>query len=221
MVAQLSHALEQLRSVLRLSEEEAQAMLEAQVLRETLKCPRCSAKKLYALKSERWRCSQCRYTFGLLAGRWVTSIRIPAKTWIVALKAFEAGLPAESMGQLTGLSRPTLYKVLNTIRLALAAQDPEALKRGNLLAAAKAGRYATVDLDANGGTNKEMSESFMKYVKIQASRHYSIPPKAFPLYFMEWELRFRRSGKPWFEELLVAITRPEAFTETLPEPAAR
>ncbi|MBI4347791.1 MAG: transposase, partial [Elusimicrobia bacterium] len=125
MVALLSHAIEELRSVLRLGEEEAQALLERQVLREELECPRCSEKKLYILEARRrWRCSKCRYTFGLLAGRFVSRLRIPARSWLAALKAFEAGLPAESAGQLAQLSRPTLYKALNLIRVSLAAKDP-------------------------------------------------------------------------------------------------
>lgn len=209
MVALLSHKLEELRSVLRLTEGDAQAMLESLVPRDELSCPRCDARKLYSLGSRRWRCAACRYSFGLLAGRWVSTLRIPARTWVIAVKAFEAGLPAESAMQLTGLSRPTLYKVLHTIRLALAAQAPKgaAGERGEF--AVPSGRYARLANPEGGATGP-----FEKYLKIQASRHYSIPAKVFPLYLLEWELRFRRGGRPWFDELLAAVTRPARATGT-------
>lgn len=202
MVALLSHKLEELRSVLRLSEEEARAMLEAQVVRDELVCPRCDAEKLYALRSRRWRCARCRYTFGLLAGRWVSTLRIPARTWVIVLKAFEAGLPAESAMHLTGLSRPTLYKALHTIRLALAAREGKGAAAERAEFSTAHGRYARLANPEGGSTGP-----FEKYLKIQAARHYSIPAKVFPLYLLEWELRFRRGGRPWLDELLAAVTR--------------
>lgn len=255
MVALLSGVLEDLRSILRLSEDEARAMVERQVARDRLECPRCAKGRLYALRSRRRRCAGCRYTFGLFAGRWLSRVRIPARSWLIALKAFEAGLPAESLGRLAGLSRPTLYRVLNTIRLSLAAQEPrwkqlasgdaaptpllfglrreggrvaleavdaafarglgarppEEVHRDGIVFTAPHGRFASLLSDGRNalgrrGPEREASEPFLKFLKVQTSRHYGIPRKMFPLYLMEWELRFNRMGRPWFEELLRAIT---------------
>lgn len=253
MVEQLGQAMDELNSVIAMSEEEARKLLERFATQGQAVCPRCEGAKLYTLASDRRRCAACRYSFGPFAGRWLARARIPARTWVLALKAFELGLPAVSIGELTGLSRPTLYRVLHTIRLSLAASDsrwepvsrggaegavfglrregsgvrldrlaqpvaaaglPRELHRDGVVYTSPHGRYASLLADGRvalgrKGPETQTREPFLKFLKVQTARHYGISRKVFPLYLMEWELRFNRRGKPWFEELARAVTRLE------------
>ncbi len=66
------------------------------------------------------RCAHCGAADCPKDGRWFRRVRIPAKAWFVAIKAFEVGLDGRRTAALAGLSNPTVYRAFNTLRLSLA-----------------------------------------------------------------------------------------------------
>lgn len=88
-------------------------------------CPRCDRVGAFALADGRWRCGQCRYSFGLLTGTWLEACRLSPRTWLWTLKLFELELVAQQAGVQLGLSYPTILRAFTTIRRALlAAAEP-------------------------------------------------------------------------------------------------
>ena len=89
------------------------------------RCPRCVTARAYRLGDGRWRCSVCRYTFGLLTETWLEACRLPPATWLWVIKLFELELVAQQAGVQLGLSYPTILRAFTTIRRALlAAAEP-------------------------------------------------------------------------------------------------
>lgn len=93
-------------------------------------CPACEAPYAYGLAEGRWRCGQCRYTFGTTTGTWLGMCRLPASTWLWLIKLFELELVAQRAGVQLGLSYPTALRAFTTMRRAiLADHDLELLQR--------------------------------------------------------------------------------------------
>lgn len=89
------------------------------------RCPRCAAGGAYALADGRWRCADCRYTFGLLTETWLEACRLSPLTWLWVIKLFELELVAQQAGVQLDLSYPTILRAFTTIRRALlAAAEP-------------------------------------------------------------------------------------------------
>ena len=104
---------------------DAQGRLAEACLRRPAVCPRCARADCRRVSTRRMRCRACSQTFDLFDGRWFSKRRIPAKAWLAAIKSFELGLGGRQTARLTGLSMPTVYATLETIRLALCALDSE------------------------------------------------------------------------------------------------
>ncbi len=174
--------LAQLQRLLGESGEQAEERLAAACLRRPVLCPKCRAGGPRPEGRRRYRCQSCPAVFGLCDGRWLSRRQITARAWVLTLKGFELGLGGQQIADLTGLSMPTVYKTLETIRLALAATDSvRVLPAGE----------------------------FRRYLQAQTAKHCGIPAKSLPLYLKEYEWRFSYRGRPLFNLLLEAVARPE------------
>ena len=89
-------------------------------------CPRCRCRKLYKLREGRYRCSRCQYTFHEFSGRWINQGRLTCVQWLSLIKLFELEVSVRKMAQQMGLSYGTVYRAIQTIRLAIVSQAQDA-----------------------------------------------------------------------------------------------
>jgi transposase len=92
-------------------------------------CIRCETTRLYRLKEGRYRCAQCRHTFGEFTGTWLAEVRIAPRTWLWVLKLFELEVTALQAARQTGLSYPTVLRAFTVIRRAILAREEPSLLR--------------------------------------------------------------------------------------------
>lgn len=175
--------LAQLQRLLGESGEQAEERLTAACLRRPVLCPKCRAGGARP-EGGRYRCQSCPAVFELFDARWLSRRQISPRAWVLTLKCFELGLGGQQISDLTGLSMPTVYKTLETIRLALAGAHTD-------------------------GAGARSDEEFARYLRRQTAKHCGIPAKSLPLYVKEYEWRFRFRGRPLFEALLEAVCRLE------------
>lgn len=225
----LSGDLAHLQRLLGASSKQAEDQLAASCLRQPVRCPRCGEGGCRPRGGRRYGCSSCRAEFGLFDGRWLSRRRITPRAWVLTLKGFELGLGGQEISELTGLSMPTVYKTLETIRMALACLDPrwEALVGSLEKAQGQPWREVFGITESDGRVRVDSREGgegfvypgrhaggrrpegpFLRYLLSQTAKHCGIPPASFPLYLKEYELRFNSRGRPLFELLLEAVARP-------------
>ena len=87
-------------------------------------CPRCRTRKLYRLGDRRYRCSQCKYTFHDLSGRWINTGSLTCQQWLRIVKLFELELSVRKIASQVDLDYGTAYKAVTTIRRALLTNQP-------------------------------------------------------------------------------------------------
>lgn len=93
-------------------------------------CHACRSRKVYRLAEGRYRCSRCRYTFGLFTGSWLGLARIELSIWLWLVKLFELEVTALQAAVHTGVSYPTALRAFTIIRRAILAQEePRLLAR--------------------------------------------------------------------------------------------
>ena len=98
-------------------------------------CPRCEGRKRYVLDTKgRFRCAECRYTFGPFTGRWLGRLRLSARQWLWVVKLFELEVSARKMAQQLAVSYPTALRAVTTLRRSLVAGTPggQELLRGEV-----------------------------------------------------------------------------------------
>ena len=95
-------------------------------------CRSCSCRAVYRLAEGRYRCSGCRYTFGLFTGTWFGQVRIKLRTWLWLIKLFELELTARQAAAHLGLSYPTVLRAFTLIRQAILAQEQPQLMRSEV-----------------------------------------------------------------------------------------
>lgn len=217
-----TQALTEMGVILRLAESEAEAMLEGACEQEPSRCRRCSGERLYRLSGGRLRCAKCRYSFYRFTGRWLGRHRLPAKTWLAAIKAFELGLGPTELAQVCGLSLPTAAELQKTIQMSLASTDPswvdavracdsgsgvprsfKVMVRGDgfsVQAGAAGEGEAQVDMPAEGGPDS------MRAFRAGVRRWKRLPADRFALKLKEWELRSTRT-ESIFELALASLVR--------------
>jgi transposase len=88
-------------------------------------CIKCRNYKIYRIVGKKYRCKRCGYTFHDFIGRWINKVKISCKKWLWIIKLFELELSARKISQQVGLSYPTVLKALNTIRMAILANNSE------------------------------------------------------------------------------------------------
>jgi transposase len=91
-------------------------------------CPRCAddgrtSVRVWLLAEGRWRCTACRYTFGVVTGTWAGLVRVPAVTWLWLVKLFELELTAYQAAAQLGVSYPTTLRAFTMLRRAILAAE--------------------------------------------------------------------------------------------------
>lgn len=84
-------------------------------------CIRCRTRRLYRIRRERYRCSDCGYEFSDFTGRWINKVKLQAKDWLRLIKLFELETPARKASQQMGISYPTVLKTFYCIRQSIIA----------------------------------------------------------------------------------------------------
>jgi transposase len=94
-------------------------------------CVRCRTRRLYRIRRDRYRCSNCGYEFSDFTGRWINKVKLQAKDWLRLIKLFELETPARRASQRVGISYPTVLKTFYCIRQSIVAhgQDGDHLLR--------------------------------------------------------------------------------------------
>ena len=97
-------------------------------------CIRCRTRRLYRIRRDRYRCSDCGYEFSDFTGRWINKVKLQAKDWLQLIKLFELETPARRASQQIGISYPTVLKTFYCIRQSIVAheQDGDHLPRGKI-----------------------------------------------------------------------------------------
>jgi len=89
-------------------------------------CIRCRTRKIYRIRRDRYRCSQCGYEFSDFAGRWINKVKVPPRDWLWLIKLFELGISARKVSQQLGISYPTVHKAFHLIRQSITAHSGNA-----------------------------------------------------------------------------------------------
>jgi transposase len=89
-------------------------------------CPRCSGRKLSPRSDGRRRCLRCHYTFHDFSDRWINEGNLIPGQWLRLIKLFELEISVRKMALQLGLSYPTVYKAVTTIRRAILIQTCQA-----------------------------------------------------------------------------------------------
>lgn len=84
-------------------------------------CIRCRARKIYRIRRDRYRCSQCGYEFSDFTGRWINKVKLPGKDWLWLIKLFELEISARKASQQLGISYPTVLKAFHLLRETITA----------------------------------------------------------------------------------------------------
>ena len=86
-----------------------------------LKCLRCGCSKLYSVRREKKRCSDCRYEWI----PWKLPLHLTRKEWAKILHWFLRGLPIVAIAQETGIERKRVLRALTYVRMAFQKDIPE------------------------------------------------------------------------------------------------
>ena len=86
-----------------------------------LKCLRCGCSKLYSVRREKKRCSDCRYEWI----PWKLPLHLTRKEWTKILHWFLRGLPVVAIAQETGIERKRVLRALTYVRMAFQKDIPE------------------------------------------------------------------------------------------------
>lgn len=95
-------------------------------------CQACSCRAIYRLAEGRYRCSGCRYTFGLFTGTWFGLVRVELRIWLWLIKLFELELTARQAATHLGVSYPTVLRAFTLIRKAILAQEQPQIMRSEV-----------------------------------------------------------------------------------------
>lgn len=213
-------------------EDEAARRFEAACRLVPSACPRCRAERLYELGGERLRCASCRHTFRPVTGRWLGRLRVPPRVWLAAVRCFALGLGGKEAASLCGVSQPTAYRALETIRLAIAWKDPEwaslienflsggeveedfvVTRREGMVRVRPASVGATPSLPVPSRVEGCVRagdgnpDPFLAFLRNRLAGYFGLRPNAFPFYAKELELRFNRGGRLQEGELLEALAQ--------------
>ena len=90
-------------------------------MQRNLRCPRCGGKNLWTIRRGKVRCGACRYEW--VPGR--LPLHLTRLEWKKVLHWFLRGLPAQAIGQETGLERKRVIRALMYVRAAMQKDIPD------------------------------------------------------------------------------------------------
>lgn len=85
-----------------------------------MECPRCGARKSWALSGGRHRCARCRFDWK--PGR--LPLRLSRTEWRALLSWFVRGVPSAEIANETGLERKRVLRALKAVREAIQRDNP-------------------------------------------------------------------------------------------------
>jgi transposase-like protein len=167
-------------------------------------CIRCQTRKIYRIRRDRYRCSQCGYEFSDFAGRWINKVKLPPRDWLRLIKLFELENSARKASQQLGISYPTVYKAFQLIRQSIAAHSGNDTsffenRRDYRQFTADYGRRfsrSDVRINMNG------ADGFWSYAKERMDKFHGISKEKFPFYLKEMEFRYNHRYEPIFNTLV-------------------
>ncbi|MBI5203058.1 MAG: transposase [Elusimicrobia bacterium] len=214
-----TQALAELGVVLRLDAEEAEKLLDAACEGAPTRCRRCAGERLYELNGGRLRCAKCKYSFYKHTGRWLGRHRLPAKTWLAAIKAFELGLGHQALAQVCELSLPTAAELEKTIQMSIAVSDASWVgavkacdsgvgipRRFRAEASGASFRVEPVGEGADGPVVEMPEHEALRAFRMGVRRWAKLPADRFALKLKEWQVRSTHEGS-LFELALDSLVR--------------
>jgi transposase len=176
-------------------------------------CIRCKSRKIYRVRRDRYRCSQCGYEFSDLTGRWINKVKLPLREWLRLVKLFELEISARKASQQSGISYPTVHKAFHLIRQSITAHsgNGDSFPDGEIEAketyfenrcdykqftADDGRRFSQSDVHING------MDGFWCYAKESMNKFHGVSKEKFPLYLKEMEFRYNHRHEPIFNTLV-------------------
>lgn len=95
-------------------------------------CTRCKRFKPYILSEGRYRCKRCKYTFNDFSGRFISKVKIPAKTWLWIIKLFEFEMSTRKIAKEVEISYNTALKAVDSIRLSILCNATDVIAKGEV-----------------------------------------------------------------------------------------
>lgn len=89
-------------------------------------CPRCGRLNAYALKSGRYRCGGCGYTFQDHTGRWINNAGLSCRNWLALVELFAREASAREIASRLHVAYNTAHRAVTTLRFAILAQALDA-----------------------------------------------------------------------------------------------
>ncbi len=83
-------------------------------------CPKCSFKKVYAIRRGKWRCAGCKYEWDPLR----LPLYLSRKEWVKILKWFLRGISSPGISYETGINRWRILRALTKVRLVMSCDIP-------------------------------------------------------------------------------------------------
>jgi transposase-like protein len=106
------------------SEDQTRAFLERLRWPDGVRCPRCGASNgISQLRTRgQFQCEGCGYQFSVRVGTVLQGSRLPLRTWVLAVSLItgsDAGISANQLGHMLGVSYKTAWFLSHRIRLAM------------------------------------------------------------------------------------------------------
>ncbi len=176
-------------------------------------CIRCKSRKVYRVRRDRYRCSQCGYEFSDLTGRWINKVKLPHRDWLRLIKLFELEVSARKASQQLGISYPTVYKAFHLIRQSITAHsgngesfpDGEMEAKESCLESGYDHKQYTADHGRRfnrNGVHVNGADGFWSYAKERMNKFHGVSKEKFPLYLKEMEFRYNHRRESIFDTLV-------------------
>src|SRR5665213_700353 len=119
-----------LASILRMSDDEAQAKFEAIRFADNggaAFCPRCQCTRVYGYAARRiWKCKSCNHQFSVTSGTIFASHKLPIRDYLAAICIFVnavKGISALQLGRDLDVQYKTAFVMAHKIREAIGAEQ--------------------------------------------------------------------------------------------------
>ena len=83
-------------------------------------CPKCSFKRIYVIRREKWRCASCKYEWNPCR----LPLYLSRKKWLKILRWFLRGLSSAAISQETSIHRLRVLRALTQLRLSMTKDIP-------------------------------------------------------------------------------------------------
>jgi transposase-like protein len=131
-------------------------------------CPDCQNRTMnyYITKRKTYKCSKCANFFSPLSGTIFEKTRTPLKKWFMIIYHFTQfyQIPSTQLAREVGLPQPTVYKILQKLRIALKEMNDDVLLSGEVEMDAA---YNSIKIDKNSRVRKNWNNFKKKYEEMK------------------------------------------------------